>query len=161
MIKMKMWGSSTTFNDEVIKALKSQEEGEILPDDGVFASIYEQLNGPSIALMVCTDKETQYIYIDNDEFISLVKDARPEWVLGVDKNLVRLMMMYNVNGSQLLISFVYDLTDDTNKNAIKLLVKKKEFNLNYLNMLYGGLVLEGRAKFRLPEHIIDGLKQLK
>ena len=68
MIKLKMWSSSEkTFNDEVIKALKNQKEGELLPDDGVFSFLYEQLNGPSIPLMVCTNNETQYIYIDNDE----------------------------------------------------------------------------------------------
>lgn len=160
MIKLKMFSRSKTFNDEVIRAIKEQKEGELLPDDGVFASIYEQLSGPSIPLMVCTDSETQYIYIDNDEFISMVKDSEPEWVLGSDKNLVRLMMMYNINGSQLLISFVYNLLDETNRNAINLLIKKKEFHINYLNMLYGGLVLESRTKFRLPEHIVAALKNL-
>jgi hypothetical protein len=156
----KIWGSSTAFSDEVIKALKAHKVGEMLPDDEVFAFIYERLDGPGIPMMICARKETQYIYIDNDEFISLVKDARPEWVLGTDRNIVRLMMMYNIYGRQLLISFNYDLNDDKSQNAIKLLVKKKEFNLNYLNMLYGGLVLESRTKFRLPERIIDELKQL-
>lgn len=160
MINLKMWGRTKTFNDEVIRAIRDHKEGELLPEDGVFAPIYEQLNGPSIAIMVCTDSETQYIYIDNDEFINMIKDVEPEWILGSDQNLTRLMMMYNINGSQLLISFVYDMNDEMYRNAVKLLIKKKAFHLNYLNMLYGGLVLESRTKLKLPEHIVAALKKL-
>lgn len=161
MIKLKMFGGSEkNFNEEVIRALRKQKEGELLPDDGVFAFIYEKLDGPSITLMVCTKNETEFIYIDNEEFISLVKDSKPEWIIGVDKNIVRLMMMYNINGSQLLISFVFNLEDDTNRNVISQLVKKKVFSLNYLNMLYGGVVLDSRVKLKLPDNIIAALKKL-
>jgi len=148
------------INDELIRALRSQKEGELLPDDGVFSSIYQQLNGPSISLMISTGKESEYIYIDNDEFIGLVKDIQPEWMIGADRNLVRLMMNYNINNSRLVISFVFNLEDDSGRNALYLIKKNKTFSLNYLNMLYGGLVLEARVKYRLPDSIISGMKKL-
>ncbi len=158
---MKMFSKGEkTFNHDVIRALQSQKAGELLPDDGVFAFLYEKLDGPSIPLMVCTAKETEYIYIDNEEFISHIKGVEPEWVFGTDKNLARLMMLYKINDSQLLISFVFDLVNEISRNAIGLLVRKKEFNISYLNMLYGGLVFENRVKYKLPEKIISELKAL-
>ncbi|HPS58378.1 MAG TPA: hypothetical protein PK514_09750 [Spirochaetota bacterium] len=159
MKKLKMF-SGHNSNDDIIKALKKQKPGDLLPEDGLFGFMYNQLNGPSIPFMISTAKETAFFYIDHEEFIIHVKDLDPEWVVEVDKNLVKLIMLYNIEDHQLLISFIFDVAAEMYQNAIKLLIKKKEFNLNYIAMLYGGLVLDSTVKYKIPDKAIKAFKNL-
>ena len=159
MKKFKMLNDSYS-NDDIIKTLKKHKEGEILPREGLFGFMYDQFNGPSISFMVGSKKDVQFCYVDHEEFIILMKDGDPDWIVEVDQNLVKLIMMFNINNSQLTISFNFDMVKEMYQDAIMLLIKKKEFNLAYISLLYGGLVLDSRVKMKLPDNVLKSLKDL-
>lgn len=158
-MKFKMFSSSYS-NEDIIKNLKKQKAGELLPEDGLFSFMYDQLNGPSIPFMINTKKEVAFCYIDHEEFIITVKENDPEWIVEVDQNIVKLVLLYNINDSQLMISFNFDMTREMYQNAITLLLKKKEFHLTYIALLYGGLVLDSRVTHKIPDKVIKALKNL-
>lgn len=160
MMKLKMFSGSGYSNEDIIKSLKKQKEGELLPEEGHFNFMYDQLNGPCIPFMLSTKKEVVFCYIDHEEFILNIKDADPEWIVEVDQTIVKLIMMYNINESQLMISFNFDIAKEMFQDALMLLIKKKQFSLTYIALLYGGLVIDSRVTHKIPDKVIKALKEL-
>lgn len=145
---------------DIFDALKKLKTDEILPEGGVFEFFYQDALYPGFTLFLRHKNRVKFFYIDHDDFILEVKDQTPEWGISVDRDLVRISLTYDVHESKAVINFVYNVSDDSYRELLKVIRKKKEIKLYYLSMLYGGLVFDSYKKFKIPSDIIDVLKKI-
>jgi len=146
---------------DVFNALKKVKADELLQEGGVFDFFYQNLQYPGISLFLRHKNRTKFFYIDHDDLIFEIKNQIPKWNISIDKNLVRISLLYKVHDSEIPINFVFDLSNQSYKDLLVVIRKKKEIKLYYLTMLYGGLVFDSYKKFKIPERIIDVLKKIK
>ena len=154
-------GSYIGKEEEIFTALKDVKFGELMPEDSILAFFYDQITDPSTTLFLKSKKRVKFFYVDNDDFLSSIVEKTPEWVIDIDKNILRINLMYQVETELIPLIFNFDIARDEYKEAIRLITKKEEFELYYLSILYGGLVVEKRVKFKIPKSILKTFKKLK
>ncbi len=157
-------GEMYTPNFEIIdvfKALRQVKLNELLPREGVFDFFYENSPNPGVSLFLRYKSRIKLFYIDHDDFILELKEQTPDWDINIDKNIVRIMLLYKVRDSIVPISFVFDISKKEYKELLIAIGKKKEIKLYYLSVLYGGLVLDSIFKIKVPPKIIGHLKKIK
>ncbi len=146
---------------DIFKALKKSKIDELLPEGGVLDFFYQYARYPGVSLFLRYKSKIKFFYIDHDDFIIEAKDQTPEWNISVDKNIVRIGLLYKVHNTSASIYFVFDISDKSYRDLLIVVRKKKEIRLYYMTMLYGGLVLDSIKKFKVPSHIVNALKQIK
>lgn len=151
----------TGKEDEIFRDLRGVTEGELLPSDGFLGVFYKSMSHPSTTMFLKNRKKTKFFYIDHDDFICSIMDQRPHWVLDIDKNMLRLNLIYELNGTAVPMVFLFDIAKEDFRMAIKLLARKGVFDLYFLSILYGGLVLEKRVKLDVPKSILKTFKSIK
>lgn len=147
--------------EEIFKALREVKSGELLPSDGLLGFFYESINNPSTTLFLKTGKKTKFFYADHDEFICAIMEQAPRWILDIDKNILRLNLIYESGDHSIPIVFIFDIAREEYRSAIKLIAKNGIFDLYFLSFLYGGFVLEKRVKYEVPKSIIKTFKSIK
>lgn len=147
--------------DDIFKALREVKIGELLPSDGFLGFFYDSVSNPSTVLFLCSKKKAKFFYVDNDEFLYGIMDQTPHWILDIDKNILRINLLFTINGNTIPMGFLFDTSVDAYKNTLKLIAKKGEFDLYFLSLLYGGIVLEKRVKYEIPKSIIKTFKSIK
>jgi hypothetical protein len=151
----------TGQEDDIFTSLRGVKIGELLPSGGPLDFFYDNIDNPSTTIFLKTKKKAKFFYADTDEFLSCIIDEKPHWVLDIDKNILRLNLVYDINGSTMPLVFVFDITKDNYRMVLKLLSKKGVFDLYFLSILYGGFVLEKRLKLSIPKSILKTLKNIK
>ncbi|HOP64392.1 MAG TPA: hypothetical protein PK358_15805 [Spirochaetota bacterium] len=162
MDELKLYTDDFMVSEEdIFKALREIKAGELLPSGGIFAFFYENVANPSTVLFLKTKKKAKFFYIDHDDFILALVDQSPNWVLDIDKNILRLNLIYEIDGSSATLAFVFDVIKEEFRNTIRLLAKRGVFDLYFFSILYGGLVLEKRIKYTIPKSILKTFKSIK
>lgn len=151
----------TGKEDEIFDSLRGVKTGELLPSDGPLGFFYDNIDNPSTALFLKTKNRAKFFYADTDEFLSNIIDEKPHWVLDIDKNILRLNLIYELSGHSIPLVFIFNIAKDEFRTVIKLLVKKGVFDLYFLSILYGGFVLEKRIKLDIPKSILKTFKSIK
>ena len=151
----------TGQEDDIFTSLRGVKTGELLPSGGPLDFFYDNIDNPSTAIFLKTKKKAKFFYADTDEFISNIIDGNPHWVLDIDKNILRLNLIYDISGSAIPLVFIFDITKDNYRTVLKLLAKKGVFDLYFLSILYGGFVLEKRVKLIIPKSILKTFKSIK
>jgi len=146
---------------DIFKALKKVNNNELLPENSVFDFFYQNSQYPGLALFLKYKSRIKFFYIDHDDFILEIKDQIPEWEISIDKNIVRISLVYKVNGTTAPVIFVFDIADKSYRDLLQVVGKNKEIKLYYLSMLYGGLVFDSMIKFKAPSDVIKVLKKIK
>lgn len=146
---------------DIFKALKNSKLNELLPEGGALDFFYQHSQYPGVSLFLRYKSRIKFFYIDHDDFILEVKDQTPEWDISVDKNLVRIRLLYKYHNDTASINFVFDIIDKGYRDLLISIRKKKQIRLYYMPMLYGGLVLDSIKKFKVPAHIVNALKKIK
>lgn len=147
--------------EEIFKALREVKTGELLPSEGYLGFFYENIDNPSTMLFLKTKKKAKFFYVDNDDFISMITGQTPHWILDIDKNILRINLLYELENDTIPLVFIFDTAKEDFVNTIKLLAKKEVFDLYFLSFLYGGFVLEGRVKYEIPKSILKTFKSFK
>lgn len=160
MSKVEMYNPKFEVTD-IFDALRKLKADEILPEGGVFDFFYQDALYPGFTLFLRHKNRVKFFYIDHDNFILEVKDQTPEWDISIDRDLVRITLTFDIHNSNAVISFVYNISNESYRELLKVLSKKKEIKLYYLSMLYGGLVFDSYKKFKIPAKIKDVLKKIK
>ena len=151
----------TGKEDQIFDSLRGVKTGEFLPSDGPLGFFYDNIDNPSTALFLKTKNKAKFFYADTDEFLSNIIDEKPHWVLDIDKNILRLNLIYELSGNSIPLVFIFNIAKDEFRTVIKLLVKKGVFDLYFLSILYGGFVLEKRIKLNIPKSILKTFKSIK
>jgi hypothetical protein len=151
----------TGKEDEIFDSLREVKTGDILPSDGPLGFFYDNIDNPSTTLYLKTKKRAKFFYADTDEFLSHIIDEKPHWVLDIDKNILRLNLIYEVGGNSIPLVFIFDITKEDFRSVIKLITKKGVFDLYFLSILYGGFVLEKRVKLDIPKSILKTFSSIK
>lgn len=151
----------TGKESEIFASLRGVKTGEMLPSEGPLGFFYDNVDNPSTTLFLKTKDRAKFFYVDTDEFISYIIEEKPYWVLDIDKNILRLNLIYEIHGSTIPIVFIFDIAKDDFRTVIKLLTKKGVFDLYFFSILYGGLVMEKRIKLDMPKSILKTFKSIK
>jgi len=151
----------TGQEDDIFTSLRGVKVGETLPSEGPLGFFYDNIDNPSTTLYLKTKKKAKFFYADTDEFLSHIINEKPHWILDIDKNILRLNLLYEVGGNTIPIAFIFDITKDEFRKVIKLITKKGVFDLYFLSILYGGFVLEKRIKFDIPKSILKTFSSIK
>jgi len=146
---------------DIFKALKDIKPDELLPADGPLEFFYEGSQYPGVSLFLRDKKKVKFFYIDHETFILEVKDKTPEWHISMDNNLVRISLINEIRNSTTTINFVFDIADKGYRELLDIIRKDKEIELYYLLILYGGLVFDSVAKYKIPSGVLDVLKKIK
>lgn len=154
-------GNYSGKEDDIFKALREVKNGEMLPSDGCLGFFYDRVDNPSTVLFLSTKKKAKFFYVDNDDFLNMIMDKTPHWILDIDKNILRVNLLYEINGNTIPMVFIFDTAVEEYKKTIKLIAKKGEFDLYFISILYGGLVFERRVKYDIPKSIITTFKSIK
>lgn len=154
-------GNYSGREEEIFKSLKDARFGELLPQNGAFDFFYDQVNNPSTALFLKSKKQVKFFYADHDDFLAQIMEEIPEWVIDLDKNLLRLNLMFRSGGEVIPLVFIFDIAREEYRDAIRLVSKSGEFDLYFMSILYGGLVLEKRVKLKVPKPILKTFKSVK
>jgi hypothetical protein len=88
-------------------------------------------------------------------------DLVPGWNLDVIENVLKINMIFNIQGDIIAIPFIFDLKKEVFREALIMLGESGKFSLTYLSILYGGFVFEKKIEFDLPQSITDTLNTLK
>lgn len=147
--------------EQIFSALRGVREGGLLVSEGPLGFFYENVHNPSTTLFLKTKKRAKFFYVDNEDFISSIKDQSLHWVLDIDKNILRLSLIYEINGNSFPLVFIFDIAKDEFRSVLKILAKKGVFDLYFLAILYGGFVLEKRVKIDIPKSILKTFKSIK
>jgi len=151
----------TGKESEIFDSLRGVKTGELLPSEGPLGFFYDNIDNPSTTLFLKTKSRAKFFYADTDEFLSHIVNETPHWVLDIDKNILRLNLIYELNGHSIPLVFIFNIAKDEFRAVIKLLVKKGVFDLYFLSILYGGFVMEKRVKFDIPKSILKTFKSIK
>ncbi|HOP29737.1 MAG TPA: hypothetical protein P5120_16560 [Spirochaetota bacterium] len=151
----------TGQEDDIFTSLRGVKTGDLLPSGGPLDFFYDNIDNPSTTIFLKTKKKAKFFYADTDEFLSNILDVNPHWVLDIDKNILRLNLIYDINGSTVPLVFIFDIAKDNYRTVLKLLAKKGVFDLYFLSILYGGFVLEKRVKLNIPKSILKTFKSIK
>jgi len=106
-------------------------------------------------------REVRFFYVDHDNFLYDIMDLVPGWNLDVVENILKLNMIFNLQGSVIAIPFIFDLKREEFRKTLIMLGESGKFNLTYLSILYGGFVFEKRLEFDLPKSIVESFLTLK
>ena len=151
----------TGQEDDIFTSLRGVKTGDLLPSEGPLGFFYDNIDNPSTTLFLKTKKRAKFFYADTDEFLSHIVEEKPHWVLDIDKNILRLNLIYEVSGHSIPLVFIFNIAKDEFRTLIKLLVKQGVFDLYFLSILYGGFVLEKRVKIDIPKSILKTFKSIK
>jgi len=146
---------------DIFKALRKIKTDELLPEGGAFDFFYQNLQYPGISLFLRHRNTTKFFYVDHDDLILEIKDQTPEWDISIDKNLLRLSLIYKIHDASASINFVFDISKEEYRELLAVVCRKKEIKLYYMPMLYGGVVFDSYRKLKVPSKIIDVLKKMK
>jgi len=146
---------------DILKELKKVKTDELLKEGGALDFFYGYSDYPGVTLFLRYKTKIKFFYIDHDDFVMELKDQTPEWNISVDKNLLRISFIYNVNGESIPIIFLFDLLKKEYRDLLVAIRKTGVIKLYYLTILYGGLVLDNIKKLKVPSDIIDILKKIK
>jgi hypothetical protein len=149
------------WEDEVFLELDKIQSGELLEREGVFSFFYENITDPSTTLFLKSSKEVRFFYVDHDDFLYDIMELVPAWNLDVIENVLKINMIFNLQGNVIAIPFNFDLKKEVFRNALIMLGESGKFSITYMSILYGGFVFEKKVDFALPQSIIDTLNTLK
>ncbi len=147
--------------EEIFKSLKNVKFGDLLPKDGAFAFFYEQVLHPATSLFLKSKKRVKFFYVDHDDFFPMVMGQDPEWVLDVDENLLKINLLFQAGEDPVPVIFVFDIARGDYRDAIRLINKSGKFELYFISILYGGLVVENKVEFKIPKSILKTFKSIK
>jgi len=154
-------GSFFGKEEDIFKALRAVKFGELIPQDGVLNYFYDQVQEPSTTLFLKSKKRVKFFYVDNDDFITSIMEQVPNWVIDVDKNILRINLLFKSSTDVVPLVFNFDAAKPDYIDAVKLISKKEEFDLYFISILYGGLVVENRVKLKIPKSILKTFKSIK
>ena len=157
MIDIKKYEPEYSSN-EVVHLVKSVKEGEMIPKDGPADLFYKMVSYPGESFFICADNKVKLFYADNDDFISEIKDQEPGWALEADDNLVKIILLYKDMEGVIPLNFTFDISKDLYRDSLRLLVTGEEFRLTMISMLYGGLIVDSRHFYKIPDHIKSELQ---
>lgn len=146
---------------DIFKALRDLKADELLAEGGALDFFYQNLQYPGISLFLRHKNRVKFFYIDHDDLILEIKDQIPVWNISIDKNLLRLSLVYEVNAVSVSLNFLFDINQESYRELLNVVRRKKEIKLYYLSMLYGGVVFDSYRKFKIPSNIINVLKNIK
>ncbi len=152
MIDVKKYESEYSC-EEVLELVKSVKEGEMIPADGAADLFHRMVSYPGESFFLCSDNKIKFFYADNDDFINEINDKEPGWTLEVDENLVKIILLFEDNDSVIPINFNFDVSKELYRDSLRLLAAEEGFRLTMLSMLYGGLIVDSRHLYTLPDHI--------
>ncbi len=145
---------------DIFKELRKSNVDELLKEGGALDFFYEYSDYPGVTLYLRHKNRIKFFYIDHDNIIMELKDQTPEWEISVDKNLLRISLVYKVNSDTIPIIFLFDLQKKEYRELLVAIRKVKKIKLYYLTILFGGLVLDSMIKFKVPANIIEVLKKI-
>jgi len=144
--------------EDVIALVKSVNEGEMIPRDGAADLFYRMVGYPGESFFLCSDNKVKFFYADNDDFIIEIKDKEPGLILETDANLVKIILLFKDNDSVIPVSFNFDVSRELYRDSLRLLSADEGFSLTMLSMLQGGLIIDSRHLYKIPDHIKRGLE---
>jgi hypothetical protein len=149
------------WEDEILLELEKIQSGDLLQREGIFSFFYENVTDPSSTLFLKGSNEVRFFYVDHDHFLYEIMDLVPGWNLDVIENVLKINMIFNIQGDIIAIPFIFDLKKEVFREALIMLGESGKFSLTYLSILYGGFVFEKKIEFDLPQSITDTLNTLK
>jgi len=143
---------------EALELVKSVREEEMIPRDGATELFYKMASYPGESFFINADKKVELFYADTDDFINEIKDQTPGWALEADENLVRIILLYREMENVIPLNFIFDISKELYRDSLRLLMAGEEFSLTMLSMLYGGLIVDSRHLYKIPDHIKSELQ---
>jgi len=145
-------------SEDVIELVKSVKEGEMIPRDGAADLFYKMVCYPGESFFLCADKKVKLFYADNDDFINEIRDQEPGWALEADENLVKIILLYSNMEDVIALNFTFDISQELYRDTLRLLISGEGFRLTMLSMLYGGLIVDSRHLYQIPDSIKSELQ---
>ena len=142
---------------QIIDNLKKMPDNTRIPEEGPLGFLYSHLSGEGEILVINNGKKYQVMYKDHDQVISYLKPENAHFEVHKQDNGLLLNIFIPVDPEMIRLPLMFNLRSKSDLDTIKLIVKRKSVNINFICIEYGCLVKTRHARIILTKDVIKQL----
>jgi hypothetical protein len=142
----------------VLKEFDRLRDGEQLPREGACSFFYKTFTYAGETIPMTGDKGYRFFHVDHDDVIQEILSGTASINCDADGNKIILSIIFKTGEILNRLQLVIDRENRDSGRIFDFLLKHKKIEINFLNLVYGGMVKQKTLAIPLHKEILGRLK---
>ncbi len=148
---------SFDHNGPVITEFMALAEGDMLPREGASSFFYHH-SADGETYVLADGGEFHFFYLHHDDVIQSVLAGGGNWDLHRDGSRLLVTLIVGTIADPYTIMFIVDRAHERSRLIAGYMIAGGGITVNYLNLLYGGIVKERGIRYDIPAKQLDAMR---